>query len=87
MSIQREHTQEGQVVPYGIIRSNGMKMNKKTDSGKPFQGGEICSSGRSLLGECYHLNKAVQLHGAHSVRHKAALDLAERKETGCRGGK
>lgn len=34
-----------------------MKMNKKTDSGKPFQGGEICSSGRSLLGECYHLKQ------------------------------
>lgn len=33
-----------------------MKMDKKTlkaDSGKPFQGGEICSSGRSLFWECF----------------------------------
>lgn len=42
----------GQVVPYGIIGSNRMKMNKttlKADSGKHFQGGEICSSGLSLI--------------------------------------
>ena len=71
-----------------------MKINKKTlkaDSGKPFQGGEICSSRRILLQECFLspiiYNKAVQLHGAHSIRHKAALELAERRETGCRGGK
>lgn len=36
---------KGQVVPHGITGSNGMKINKttlKADSGKPFQGGEIC---------------------------------------------
>lgn len=71
-----------------------MKMNIKTlkaDSGKPFQGGEICSSGRSLLRECFLSpvvwNKAGQPPGAHSVRHGAAWDLAESKGPGGRGGK
>lgn len=67
-----------------------MKMNKKTlkaDSGKPFQGGEISSCGRSLLGECYHLKQGCT--ATWSTLHKAqgCLDLAERKETGCRGGR
>lgn len=70
-----------------------MKMNKKTlkaDSGKPFQRGEICSSGRSLVWECFL--SPVSSEGGRTAAWSALpkaqsyFGACERKATGCRGG-
>lgn len=67
-----------------------MKMNKttlKADSGKPFQGGEVPSSGKSLGFEPCHLKQGCRAPWSTLQKHKAALGLAGRKDTRCKGGK